>query len=55
MSLMVLTDVERVRELATSCSCDTSYQIFKTQATITQKFTELRSFLEGENIKTELR
>lgn len=37
MSLMVLTDVEWVRELATFCSHDTSYQIFKTQATITTK------------------
>lgn len=55
MSLMVLTDVEWVRELATFCSYDTTYQIFKTQATITQKFSELRSFLEGENRTTELR
>lgn len=55
MSLMVLIDVEWVRELATFCSYDTSYQMFKTQATITQNFIELRPFLEGENMKIELR
>lgn len=38
---MVLTGVEWVRELATLCSHDTAYQIFKTLAVITEKLIEL--------------